>query len=62
MDIDWPRTLATAGVTLVVLTAVCVADYLDIDGVTELPPGAWMYAVGVAGIVLGLLLANALSG
>lgn len=62
MDIDWPRTLATAGVTLAVLTAVCVADYLDTDGVTELPSGAWMYAVGVAGIVLGLLLANALPG
>lgn len=58
MDIDWPRTIAAGGVTLVILTAVCVADYFDTDGFDEVPPGAWLYPVGVAGVVLGLVVAN----
>lgn len=59
MGTDWSRTLATGGVTLVALAVIAVADYLDTDGFDELPPGAWLYPVGVVGVVLGLAVANA---
>jgi len=59
MDIDWSRTLATGGVVLALLVAVAVADYLETDGVIEVPAGPWPLIGGAAGILLGLATANA---
>lgn len=59
MDIDWPRTLATAGVALAALVAVAVADHWEADRAVEVPAGPAPLLGGLAGIVVGLLAANA---
>ncbi|CAM3747753.1 hypothetical protein [Nocardiopsis rhodophaea] len=60
MEIDYPRTLATGGITFVVLIAIAVADRLEADGIAELPAGPWPMVGGLAGLVVGLALANLL--
>ncbi|KOX11840.1 hypothetical protein [Nocardiopsis sp. NRRL B-16309] len=58
VDIDWPRTIGAGGVTLAVLVAVYVADFLESEGLDEPPAGLWPLIGGVPGVVLGMLIAN----
>ncbi|CAL9611247.1 hypothetical protein [Nocardiopsis dassonvillei] len=60
MDIDWPRTIGAGGVTLAVMVAVYVADYLEAVNLGEPSAGPWPLAGGVLGVVLAMLIANAL--
>ncbi|MEV2276179.1 hypothetical protein AB0I72_11375 [Nocardiopsis sp. NPDC049922] len=62
MDIDWPRTLTTGGLTLALLVAVAVADYLEAARVGDIPAGPVPVIGGLAGIVVGLAVANAVLG
>lgn len=59
MDIDWPRTIGTGGLTLAVLMAVYVADRLEATSLGEPSAGPWVLTGGVLGVALGVLIANA---
>lgn len=60
MDIDWPRTLATGGITTALLVAVYLADAYETYRSGEVPAGPVPGLVGgVLGLVLALVFANA---
>lgn len=59
MEIDWPRTLAAGGLTAAVMVAIYAADTLQAWRLGEEGTGVVPLIGIAAGLLMGLLAANA---